>query len=93
MTSGTVARAWKVDTGWIEGQIAKVFPDAGGECFVFFSDTLGGFVGFGRLDSLMIRLIPDSKTPDDGRSRLWQVLVPRVLWQEQLTRFPACSEL
>lgn len=96
LATGTHAQAWKTDTGWLEGQLARVFPEGGGECVGFFSEELGGFVAFGVLDSLRIQVpMPDSAQPS-GRSDhrwFWQELAPHVLWQRQLRQFPTCSQL
>ncbi len=42
--SGTIAQAWKADTGWLEGRIARVFPEPGVECEVFSIEDVGDVI-------------------------------------------------
>ena len=96
LKSGLLAQGWISDRGWLEGQIARVFPDGGGECAVFFSEELGGFVSFGGLDSLRVRIqLPDSSQPDGQSDHryYWLELVPRSLRDHQAQRSPSCSHL
>jgi hypothetical protein len=96
LKSGLLAQGWKSDRGWLEGQIARVFPEGGDECVVFFSEELGGFVSFGGLDSLRVRIqLPDSSQPSGQSDHryYWMELVPRTLWDRQVKRLPSCSHL
>ena len=95
LKSRSPAQAWRADSGWLEGVIARVFPEGGGECVVFFSEDLGGFVGLGHLDSLRVRVqLPDSTQPSGLSDHRWYWLEvnPRIVWTNQLQRSPTCYQ-
>lgn len=70
LVSGTRARFWRAsEFRWIEGIVARVFPQAGVACLGVVSDELRGWVSIQTIDSLQVdRLARPAGPPRRGQA-------------------------
>jgi hypothetical protein len=70
LVSGTRARFWRAsESRWIEGIVARIFPQAGVSCLGVMSDELRGWVSVQTIDSLQVdRLARPAGPPRRGQA-------------------------